>query len=310
MKRIGIEELLRWAYRDELPKMQSAGRLLPPGYGSAWGGVERYGELLTVVDAPENKWGLVPDFAATTSPHPDAIRVGEAVCALDALELDLPKDWNPLGDWVSLGDEATRAANRALNRGTYVDDDGARRLKTAASQLMRKYAVLGGTPEWQGEEPEAKLVVAANGRPRWFRRALVMVDPGDPQKGIAPVYEEREVNGLDKRRVPLPDAYTKTVFDPDPADTALNRAEYEVWRAALDVLVEDLNGLVWSEVVNGDSIERVGLADFKVINSLRPFRPWETGDLPPQRVLPDLTTPKQPPPVLRPRRPRLRAPGI
>jgi hypothetical protein len=38
MKRMGIEELLRWAYRDELPKMQSGGQLLPLGYGGAWGG--------------------------------------------------------------------------------------------------------------------------------------------------------------------------------------------------------------------------------------------------------------------------------
>src|SRR5688500_9952509 len=100
-KRMTIEALLRWAYRDELPKAQApGGSLRPAGFGGAWGGIERYGELLTVIDhGLENRYGLVPDLSATTEPHPDAIRIGDAVQALDAFPLNLPDGWNPLTDW-------------------------------------------------------------------------------------------------------------------------------------------------------------------------------------------------------------------
>src|SRR5689334_12692725 len=98
MKRLDIEAFMRWAYVQELPKAQAVLSLTPAGFGGAWGGVSRYGELLTVIDAPENRWGVVPDLFATTLPHPDAEVVGAAVQALDHFDIDLPDDWNPLGD--------------------------------------------------------------------------------------------------------------------------------------------------------------------------------------------------------------------
>lgn len=277
-KRIDIEQLLRWAYRDELPKEHASVGLRVAGYGAAWGGIERYGELLTLVDGSENRWGVVPDFSATVVPHPDAIRVGEAVAALDALVLDLPEDWNPLGDWRSLGDEAGRAVARAMNAETYVTRDGVRQLKTRPSRLIRKHAVLGGAPCWQFEEPQAKVECGSNGKPKWFRRTVVMIEEGDPEKGIKPVYREVEVNGTQRDGHPHPDAYQKTYYDPDPAEIVVARAEYEVWRAALDVLAIDLEGQ-WH--------------DHEVIHSQRPWRPWETGDLAQQRVWQDLTRPAQ-----------------
>jgi hypothetical protein len=279
-KDITIEALLRWAYRDELPKAGGSSRLRVAGFGGAWGGVERYGELLSVIDDENlNRYGVVPDFGATTEPHPDAVMVGEMVKALDAFPLNLPDDWDPCGDWPELGAEGPAAVRRAIERETYIDPAGERRFKTAISRLIMRHALLGDAPVWDGEEPQVKLVCAANGKPKWFRRVLRLVEDGDPVNGIQPVYAEVEVDGLDpKLRIPYPDAYRKTYLDPDPAEVIVSRAEYEVWCAALDLLACDLDGMLESHTL---------------IPSARPARPWETGELARPRVLMDLSRPEQ-----------------
>ncbi|MBB4042028.1 hypothetical protein GGR34_003713 [Microvirga flocculans] len=272
-KKIAIEELLRWAYRDELPKERAgAGRFLPAGFGGAWGGVERYGETLAVVDdGRENRWGLAVDFTAASDPHPDAIRVGEAVKALDGFPLNLPDDWNPIADWPDLGAEGEAAVRRAVERETYIDGNGDRRFKTAISRLVMRHALMNDAPVWEGEKPEIKIVTGANGKPRWFRRVRAVADPGDPELGIMPTYTEVEVDGYNaKRQRPYPDAYRKTYLDPDPAETILSRAEYEVWCDALDLLTIDLEGV---------------LEAHEIVPSARPARPWENGGALARKVL-------------------------
>lgn len=272
-KRITIENLLRWTYRDELPKEQASGGFLrPAGFGGAWGGIERYGEILTIVDeSKENRFGLVPDLSAANDPHPDAVRVGEAVRALDGCALCLPADWNPLADWSSLAEEGQRAVQRAIDQETLVGRDGERRFKTSLSRLVMRHALLGDTPVWEGEEPQLKYVCGGNGKPRWFRRVDVLADPGDVAQGIDPVWQSVEVDGMDpKRRIPYPDAYRKTYLDPDPSETIVSRAEYEIWCAALDMLTHDLASV---------------LEAHEIVASARPARPWETGAAERPRVL-------------------------
>lgn len=276
-KRLDIESLLRWAYRDELPKAHKLASFLPAEFGGAWGGIERYGELLEVIDAPENQFGVVPDLTSTAWPHEDAIRVHNAVCDLDRLPLNLPDGWNPLGDMPGFAD-APQAVARALESGTYDDRNGERWLKTRAGHLIRKHAIMGGCPVWEAEEPKADVLRGLNGKPLWFRRVSVLIDSGDVAKGIAPVWQEVEVDGLDpKRRIPYPDAYQKTVYDHDPVDIVLARAEYEVWRAALDLLAIELEE---------------GLDAHVVTPCTKPYRPWEEGGMPAgPRVLPSLAHP-------------------
>lgn len=283
-KRIEIEALLRWAYRDELPKEHEllAG---PDGFGGPWGGVERVGRYGTVIDVSENRFGVVPDFTATTLPHPDAVRVAAVVVALDALELDLPDDWAPLADLGDLGPLGAAAVARGVAGLISTAADGRRRLRTAPRRLIMKHAIMGGTPVWQADIPVQKVECRANGMPRWFRRQVIVTEDGSM---------EIEVDGFNaKRRMPYGDAYQKPYLDPDPVEAVIGRAEYEVWHAALAVLVEDLNDVRWSEVVDGVRVERVGLRDYEVIHSARPVRPWETGDLAPQQVWQDLTRPTQ-----------------
>jgi hypothetical protein len=265
MKRMPIEDLLRWAYRDELPKDDAPSHFDMPGYGGAWGGIERYGELMTLVDEPVNCWGVVPNFLAGGRPHPDAVAIGKAVMDLDALALGIPEDWDPLADLGDLGALGAAAIVQALDRATALDRDGRTRLlKAKPSHLVRRCAILA-PPEWRGDVPEVKLVTGANGKARWFRRIVLQGDAGG---------YECEVDGYNERRKrQYDDAYQKSYLDPDPTDVAEARAEYEVWHAALDLLVLDLYGL---------------LAAHEALPTNHPARPWETGEAKQARILPDL----------------------
>lgn len=269
MKRIGIEALLRWAYRDELPKDGAAYRLKdrPSAHGRAWEPVEEFGDLLTVVDGDAvNAWGLTPDYSAICEPDPVAVIVGQAVLALDAIPVILPPDWNPLAEMGDLGSLGASAVARALDRATALDTVGERRLKTSISWLVRRHALQGDCPVWQADLPEVKVERGANGTPRWFVRETLVGADGP---------YEVEVDGFDrKRRIPMPGAYQRSYLDPCPIDAAVARAEYEVWHAALAVLVEDLNPCLRTE---GHAVE--------VLPCERAERPWVDGDLPSRRVL-------------------------
>ncbi|MFG1246781.1 hypothetical protein [Xanthobacter flavus] len=274
-KTVDIEALLRWAYREELPKAAAAGSRLVVGFKTGWGGVERFGELLAVIDEPDirNRYGLVPDGTASTDPHPDAVRVHDAVMALRRCELEVPEDWNPIADMGDLGPEGAAAVVRGLAGMTIINDKGARVLRRSVARIVIRQAILGGAPDWEGETPE-RHVVCAHGKPQWFRREVVVTDGA-----FGPASHEIEVDGFNhSRRMPYADAYTKMVLDPDPAPVVQGRAEYELWRGALDLLAEDL---------------AEGLEAHKVLPSDRSARPWEAPD-PERRILPSLLVPPAP----------------
>lgn len=277
MKRIEIEALLRWAYRDELPKAAAAGGdRLAVGFRSGWGGVEKWGELLTLVQEPDirNRFGLVPDYLATTEPHPDAVRVDEAVERLRLCGFEAPAGWNPIADLLDaagdLGARGAAAVARGLAALTLVDVTGRTVLRRSVSRLVMRQAILGGCPAWEGDVPELRQETA-HGKVRWFRRVVLEVEGA-----FGPTQEEIELDGYDqKRQRPFPGAYTKSYLDPDPAPVVEARAEYELWRAALDLLAEDLAH---------------GLEAHAVLPSTRSPRPWEAPD-PERRVLPSLLVP-------------------
>ncbi|WP_018261348.1 hypothetical protein [Methylobacterium sp. WSM2598] len=263
-KRIGIEDFLRWAYRDELPKVQADHALEgPAGYGGPWGGVLQVGALGTRVDASENRYGVVPDRYARDDAHPDALRAAEAVKALEACSFDLPEGWNPIRDLGAPEALGAAAVARAVASLTHVDETGGRKLRAfhTPGELVRRCALLGRCPVWEGDRPEVKLVLGANGKPAWFRRETIIGEAGP---------FEIEVNGMDKRCYPLPGAYQRPYLDPDPADTIVARGQYELWRSALDLLWEDL-----APALTGFALEPCD----------RPMRPWETGDRPKRRVV-------------------------
>ncbi|GJD51100.1 hypothetical protein OPKNFCMD_3851 [Methylobacterium crusticola] len=274
-KRIGIEDFLRWAYRDELPKAQpDPGLLGPAGYRGGMGGLERMAELGVRIDVPDNRYGVVPNAWGGDDPHPDAVRAAHAVEALHALELELPDGWNPIADMGELGTLGPAAVQRALHGLCFTHASGRRTLRPHATprRLVFRHALLGGTPDWEGEAPVIALVTGGNGKPAWFRRETVMGEGG--------AYEI-EVDGMDrKRRLPHPDAYQKPSLSPDPVETIMGRGEYEIWRSVLDLLHADL---------------APQLTAFTLEGCARPMRPWETGDLPKRRVIHSLLRVAAPP---------------
>ncbi|MCX5478466.1 hypothetical protein OSH08_05590 [Kaistia geumhonensis] len=268
VKRIGIEALLRWTYRDELPKAGAARALSGVGIKRAYSAVEAYGEYLSLIDcAGENRFGVVADLMAMAEPSIDAVRVYEAVQALAGVEFELEADDGLLSDMPVIGDEMPGVLARAQNRVTIVDAQGARLIKGGPVGLIVKHALLGGCPVWEGEEPERRFRRAASGNGAAWFRTIVIETSGGPM--------ECEVDGWDATgKRPMPGAYRKVEFDPDPAPVAEGRIEYKVWHAALGVLTDALTG---------------ALDGFDVVPTERPARPWEEAPEVAPQVLPNLT---------------------
>ncbi len=255
-KRMAVDELVRWAYLTELPKTPRASR--PAGYGEVWRMIERAGDELSLVAPRDNRFGVVPDFAASSFPHPDAFLVHDAVCLLDECLPEIPDDWSPMGDFGDLGGHERELVADVLASLTSLGADGVRRLRRLPGVLVRGRAVIDW-PDWRMDAPDVVTL------PGWFLREAVQVET---LSGVMSV--EVEVDGWDEvSRYPKPGAYRKTALEPDPVGDIVLRAEYEVWRAALDVLFEDLVGR---------------LASIDVLPCALPARPWE-GGLAPRRVL-------------------------
>lgn len=272
-RRIGVVKLLAWAWREELPLAQplrSADGLSGPSPPrSAWMGMALDSVAQTVSDGRPmlNGWGVAADLSAKREPHPDALLVGTAVMALDDLVFDLPPDWTALpevraaitvrGDADALSDaEWQAAAQRALNRLTVTEADGSLRPRHKVSDIVIAAATRGRAPQLRKASVTRQPVMAANGRAAWFVREWREIGThadGSPRMG------EVEVNGVQKNGKLKPGAYRRFMDDPDPADFMVERAEYEVWRAAMDVLAEDLAGR---------------LSRFEVTGCKLPFLPW------------------------------------
>jgi hypothetical protein len=265
-----IEELLRWAYLEELPKIPriAAG---PAGYGVAWNAIRRWADELSLAAASDNSFGVLPDLSIESFPHADAFRVHEAVAALDSWDLGLPDDWSPLADLGPLDGHAALVAAKALGVMTVIDTDGKRKLRRSPRRLIFRHAILGGAPDCEVWAPEIKTV-KEYGKAKWFVRKVVTTEGS-----FGPIYAEVEVDGFDrKRKIPMNGAYQKTYLDPDPIDDVISRGEYEIWRSALDVLASELSG---------------ALDDFDVLPCSRPLRPWEEPPAAAGRVLRDESEP-------------------
>lgn len=279
MKTVDIEQAVRWAYRDELPKARALDEhmaVLPGGFGTPWGSVSRYGELLEVVQQADvrNRFGLFPDVIEAGEPHADAVVIADAVEALADCLFEMPEGWNPLADMGDLGVEGGAAIARGLARLTMKDEAGNTVLRRSPAQLVIRHAILGGAPVWEADAPERILQQGPHGKPLWFRR-LALVSEG----AFGPTSYEVEVDGFDhKRRRPYADAYQRVLLVPDPADAVAARAEYEIWHGALSVLAEELPRVLRSRAVAPPA---------------RMPRPWEVAD-PERRILPSLLTPQMP----------------
>lgn len=279
----GIVALLEWAFQDELPHDRRGMDALAAGPQAprpGWAAMAGLGEMAVADGRPRlNGWGLVA-AAQHREPHPDAMTLGRMVQALDDFLMSVPDGWAADADLaagVTISGEAgaaeaaewSAAGARAINRLTLIGRDGAPRLKASVAALVISRACIGRPPAVRaGMDVTRRYVLAANGRPAWFAREMREVGmhaDGSPRMG------EVEVSGTFANGRVKPGAYRKHVLEPDPADIMVERAEYRLWRAAIDVLAEDAAG---------------ALRDFDVLPCRLPYRPWlERGEGAPGRVL-------------------------
>jgi hypothetical protein len=245
-KLIDIEKLLQWTYRQELPKLQFLGA----GLSGRWGNFAMLGTCVS-----GGRGGTSYGSLDVGPPHPDAGVIHRAVMALDGLEPVLHD-----GPEVLLSDMPPDVQTLA--------GDALKRFRVQLSTLVMRFARMGERPDWRAEVPERKLVCSRNGKPSWFVQRSIRHD----RIGGGAVEMPYEADGYDPvGKRPLPGAYRKYVYDPDPALIVDLRADYLSWHAALCWLVEELAGKLTSWQPTGPSFSS---------------RPWEDGETRPPRILP------------------------
>lgn len=197
---IDVEDLLRWAYRDELPKGYRGDSLASPGWASI-SPMFRSAALGTSVD-----WSREPGLpmAMGDEPHPDAILAESAVGRLEDVGLDWAASREPLmghlAPYVDLNDPAL----------TY--------LSFQAGALVAMHARMGTRPQWDLGEPKLLRINSKNNK----ARVQFLDDDGVTL-----------IDGLTAGRRYGPGARCPLRLEPLGAEIAFARAEYAAWRAGL-----------------------------------------------------------------------------
>lgn len=285
-----IELLLRWAFRDELPKKNISAA------EGIWNRIEE-NQHHGGIDRGD---GAAQRYAHFGLPDPDAERIERAVIALDEQIIDWQQSMDAiagdLGGLITINDVAPSSAPKRAPRAGW-GSAGARALKgmfgpgaerpyqdkprdvlmvagIRTDVLVAMHAIKGSRPEWYEEQPKPKRVQA---------------ERGVNAKIIG------ECRGKDLYTV---GSYCPLRYDPSPMSVVHSRADYAAWHRGLVVLSETLV-----------------LDKFKPLPPKAPETPWFDGVEPEQvsRVIPVVpngrnsvsgygTLP------LKPQRPRTRAP--
>lgn len=275
LRRMDVEAAIGWAVRDELPKLPAAGAgrlvradLARLGYGK--GGIAAFAALGTAVDGGLNAFGLVP-FAQEGEPHPDALTIWRAIQLLDECALGSLSDWDAFPDLAPLEADPAGALLVARARADARALAGAQAaMRAQPSRLMVRGAVLGPPAGWETGLVEVDLERGPYGKALWFRRTPIACAWNEQGEAVA--FHEMEVNGYDARaKRPYPDAYQRKMLRPCPLPAALARAEWQIWRAGLDVVLE--------------ACREWGLASIELEASARPWEPWVDAGAAARRVL-------------------------
>lgn len=242
-KLMSVDRFVHWAVTEEWPKAAvdrrewesqartAARRDLGFG-GAAWAMMSEFETLGTLVDV--NRYGMVP--GDTGAMHWDAEVLFQLLVDLDRL---LPRvAFQPsypsiVSDWPADAQAMGRGYyDAALARiGDWGGVAGEYSVRGSALEMIRLRAVMGASDVTQ--EAPAVEVVKRRGQLAWFRRERFVVD-GETI--------DREVDGYNLRaKRPYPDAYRKTVLDPDPTALLEDRIEHQLWVSLLNVIVAPLN---------------------------------------------------------------------
>ena len=232
MKKIGIAELLIWAFCEELPKagmIEGAG----PSMASSSAAYAEMSALGTLVDRSPNAFGVVPLFAYQGEPHVDAVVVGDAVRSLKLHNFEIAAGWNPFPDWSDDHGLVVAEVEKIVS-----DLMAARNPRLNGRQivaLVTSCAILKRGPDWSGEEPNT-IVLSNNGKdPSWFVKRPITNNLGRK--------EMREIDGFDyRKRRPCKDAYNKYRLEGSIVSAVMSRLDWQIWQSSLETLNEALQG--------------------------------------------------------------------
>lgn len=240
MKKTTIEQLLTWAFTEELCKVGSDGRGVGgPVMANGWAGVSEVATLGTVIDRSTNAWGVLPLQFGDNEPDPDALKVGEAVRRLTRRGFDIPEGWQPFPEWTDerglIAVEVARVLAAERLRGE-------RQTGRHAYNLIVTCAVLGHGPDWRAERPEERMIMR-QGMPAWFVMKRIKNSFGQLQT--------YEADGFDRRkRRPVRGAYRKYELSEMLRAPILSRLDWLVWQSALKLLESELEaGLLRQQLV-------------------------------------------------------------
>ncbi|WP_377299688.1 hypothetical protein [Rhizobium sp. SGZ-381] len=230
-KVMGIEELLQWAFCQELCKVGAAGDRLTTVAGSNWSVTQDMATLGTLIDKSPNAFGVIPGFIEDGEPHRDALLVGEAVRGLARIGFEIPAGWMPFPEMDDphglIASEVERVACEVRLKGERLSGRHLVALVTGA-------AILGRGPDWHCEQPAFRMVSAA-GKPRWFVKKT-------QKDALGRVYEF-ETDGFDRKRSrPVSGAYRKYELSQMMRGDILSRLDWQLWRDALGFLADSLSG--------------------------------------------------------------------
>lgn len=270
-RRMTMDRALRWAFCEELPKVQSrtaalVGPSAPPSPSSH---VSEVGRLGAEVDGGVNFYGVSPFDVWMGDVHEDALVIGDTVAGLEPRD----EDWSDCLELIiDLGadDLMLQALARAASRCRIID----------LADLVRREAILSrlcppvgarADPSWQSEVPERKLLTTANGLAKWFMRRQRTVAYSDGKVGV----EWEEIAVVGRKNGPPAGAYRKWALDPIPDDVLIERIRHTAWLLTVSAMAEALQGAL-SEI----EIEPWTALSYPWIEgrhhpaALRPVRGW------------------------------------
>lgn len=244
-REIGIEDLVRWAWTEELPKCPpDRGSVVAPrllGFGDGWGAMTGDGDRW---DALLNDFGAIYNPMADPVVDDDALSVADAVMGLDAMvvrELPDADFFGDMGDLGSLGDAALARA-WAMVIHPAPSDDGLSTLRGLASTTVVRVATTGRWPAWIGPVPTIVDDMWPNGRPKWLRKVSRVVEWDGEQNPLRS--EDVEADGFDRQRQrPYPGAWRAQRLEPDPAPMLAERIRWSMLHEWLSHLAACLDGL-------------------------------------------------------------------
>lgn len=201
-RRVDIEQLLQWAYRDELPKG-----------GSDWSSASGTSPMFRLADLGTrvDDWSHEPGFPIALGPaHQDATAIDLAVMELadDAFDWPTSREF-VLGNFAALVDE---------------NDPALSKLVIGRCGLVALHARMGTRPHWD-RAPVFEPIIGRNGKPM-----VQFLD--DDGRTLIEGRKGRHYGPL--ARCPL-------MWLPPPREIAYARLEYVAWHGALLELVERLN---------------------------------------------------------------------